>query len=481
LGAPLLHESPDLVDDGQRLEERRLADRRRHFEPRPVGHDDAAARLLLHQAQAVEDPKRLTDGATADPQRLGELQLDGERVARLEIAGADEASDLVGSLGDDAFPIDSNRHVGLFDIRTARHSATICDRRRTMSSGLRWSDTVASLTRPRQLTDHFARESTRPRGTPRAPWPCETLRRGRTSSAARPRLTTTVEARIIAASRTRRRNRRHIERSGAGHDFRHAEHRGGARMVARWSGGHRGRRRARAPRPFRDNRAQGLATGIESVPVHRRGSARDPERRDVRLPMMAPQITDDIRNIRERWHTKQHPFFQALAEGKLPLRALGVYKAMHWQFLHQALASFGIFYARTYQYADVRKAVVENLSEEEGLKAIPRDGHQPHDHSELIFRFCRAAGLSADDVRATKMTPAWWGRALHYYHTTAHEPIGVVLAMQSTQEGQQPALNKEVVLPALAKHYNLPAGSPPIPYFPEHADARSQHTNPQAP
>ncbi|PYR17875.1 MAG: hypothetical protein DMF98_26475, partial [Acidobacteria bacterium] len=45
-----------------------------------------------------------------------------------------------------------------------------------------------------------------------------------------------------------------------------------------------------------------------------------------------------------------------------------------------------------------------------------------------------------------EMTPAWWGRSLHYYHTALHEPIGVVLAMQATQEGQQPALNSEVVL-----------------------------------
>ena len=52
-----------------------------------------------------------------------------------------------------------------------------------------------------------------------------------------------------------------------------------------------------------------------------------------------------------------------------------------------------------------------------------------------------------------EMTPAWWGRSLHYYHTALHEPIGVVLAMQATQEGQQPALNSEVVLPALARHY----------------------------
>src|SRR5262249_5339706 len=67
LGAPLLHESPDLVDDGQRLEERRLADRQRHFEPRPVSHDHPPTRLLLHEPETIEDPKRLPDRAPADP------------------------------------------------------------------------------------------------------------------------------------------------------------------------------------------------------------------------------------------------------------------------------------------------------------------------------------------------------------------------------------------------------------------------------
>jgi pyrroloquinoline quinone (PQQ) biosynthesis protein C len=76
-------------------------------------------------------------------------------------------------------------------------------------------------------------------------------------------------------------------------------------------------------------------------------------------------VIDDILAIRERWHTKHHPFFGALAEGKLPLRALGVYMAMHWHFVQRALASFGILFARTFAYEDVRKMVVENRAEAE--------------------------------------------------------------------------------------------------------------------
>ena len=159
---------------------------------------------------------------------------------------------------------------------------------------------------------------------------------------------------------------------------------------------------------------------------------------------------------------------------------MGVYKARHWHFVQRAIASFGVLFARTYAgHEDVSRMIAENISEEEGFKAIPREGHQAHDHSELIFRFCRAAGLSESEVRSMKMTPAWWARSLHYYTTAAQEPVGVVLAMQTTQEGQQPALDKEVVLPAFARHYGYPAGSPEIEFFTEHAEADVEHSKRQ--
>jgi len=195
---------------------------------------------------------------------------------------------------------------------------------------------------------------------------------------------------------------------------------------------------------------------------------------------MSTGIVGEVHAIREHWHTKNHPFFAALAEGKLPLRALGTYLALHYQFVQRALSSFGILYTRLYAYEDVRKAIIENLSEEEGLKAIPREGHVPHDHNELIVRFCKAAGLTEREVREMKMTPAWWGRSLHYFQTALQEPIGVILAMQTTQEGQQPALNSEVVIPALARHYGFAPGSREIEFFTEHAEADIEHSRRQA-
>jgi pyrroloquinoline-quinone synthase len=191
-------------------------------------------------------------------------------------------------------------------------------------------------------------------------------------------------------------------------------------------------------------------------------------------------VTDRILAIRDRWHTKHHPFFRIFGEGQLPLKAMGHYLALHYHFVSYALRSMGLFYTRFYHLEDVRKMMVENLAEEEGLKAIPQPGHDPHDHNELILRFCRAAGLTDEETRDMKMPPAWWARSLYYYNTVAAEPVGVVLAMQSTQEGQMPGLIKEVLVPAFEKHYGFNRAAPEIEFFTEHEAADVEHSQRQS-
>jgi hypothetical protein len=71
--------------------------------------------------------------------------------------------------------------------------------------------------------------------------------------------------------------------------------------------------------------------------------------------------TNQILAIRDRWHTKRHPFFGAFGQGKLALKALGRYQALHYHFVSYAVRSFGLFYTRFYQLEDVRKMMAENL------------------------------------------------------------------------------------------------------------------------
>ena len=122
--------------------------------------------------------------------------------------------------------------------------------------------------------------------------------------------------------------------------------------------------------------------------------------------------------------------------------------------------------------------MAENLAEEEGLKAIPEPGHEPHDHNELIFRFCRAAGLSDEEVRNMKMTPAWWARSL-YYHTTANEPVGVVLAMQTTQEGRDAWPHRRGPAARVREAFRLQAHAREIEFFTEHDAADVEHSRRQ--
>lgn len=185
-------------------------------------------------------------------------------------------------------------------------------------------------------------------------------------------------------------------------------------------------------------------------------------------------IVDRVVEVRDRWHTKHHPFFQLMKDGSLELRALGVYMASHYKFVEFALPSFGFLLWRGPD--DVRYSVIENLAEEAGIAAIPRPGHEPHDHTRMIFDFCNSAGLSDDDVRNLMIGPAWHARRLHYAQVMRDEPLGVILAMQATQEGQQPALNKEITIPAFLEHYGFTRDSEEIAFFVEHAEADEEHS-----
>ena len=78
------------------------------------------------------------------------------------------------------------------------------------------------------------------------------------------------------------------------------------------------------------------------------------------------------------------------------------------------------------------------------------------------------------------MPPAWWARSLYHYNATAVEPIGVVLAMQSTQDGQMPGLIGEVLLPAFERHYGFKRSAPEIEFFAEHDAADVEHSRRQS-
>jgi pyrroloquinoline quinone (PQQ) biosynthesis protein C len=184
---------------------------------------------------------------------------------------------------------------------------------------------------------------------------------------------------------------------------------------------------------------------------------------------------DDIIAIRNRWHTKRHPLFIELAAGKLDLRVLGTYMAQHAKFVKIAYQAFGMIITRGSH--DVQGMIIENLAEEEGLLAGP-DG-EAHNHMQMIFDFCGAAGMTREEVLGVQPSAAWWGRSLYFRLVCETEPVGAALAMMATQEGQMPELNGEVTIPALVGHYGFARDSKEIRFFVEHELADVEHSRKQ--
>ena len=69
--------------------------------------------------------------------------------------------------------------------------------------------------------------------------------------------------------------------------------------------------------------------------------------------------------------------------------------AQHGQFVKIAYQGFALVIQKAPR--DVQAMIIENLAEEEGLLAGP-DG-EAHNHSQMIFDFCEAAGMSGDEVQ----------------------------------------------------------------------------------
>lgn len=182
-----------------------------------------------------------------------------------------------------------------------------------------------------------------------------------------------------------------------------------------------------------------------------------------------------IIDIRNKWHTKDHPFYVEFGQGKIGLMPMGKLMAQHFQHVKRVLPSLGVAYYKAPPVA--RKFLLENLAEEEGLLAGERG--VPHDHQDLIIRYCVAAGMTPDEVLNTEQLPAWRARSYFYINTVREEDIGVYLAMASTQEGQQPALNKERCLPAFEKYHGMKADDPRVEFFAEHLVADAAHSGRQ--
>jgi pyrroloquinoline quinone (PQQ) biosynthesis protein C len=187
------------------------------------------------------------------------------------------------------------------------------------------------------------------------------------------------------------------------------------------------------------------------------------------------QTAEKIVALREQWHTKNHPFYLDFFEGKIGIKEMGVLMAQHY---HHAW-NVGPYVAYAYVKApeDGKLPILSNMAEEAGLIAGPGEDRKPLDHFELILRFTRVAGMTDDEVKATIPLPGFRARSFYHIHVLREEPFAVIVAMQATMEGQQPAINGERTLPAFQKYHGYKLDDPAIEFFTEHYLADADHSN----
>lgn len=181
--------------------------------------------------------------------------------------------------------------------------------------------------------------------------------------------------------------------------------------------------------------------------------------------------------LREKWHTKNHPFFVEFSEGKFGLEPVGRMMAQHYQHILHIMHSVGFAYAKAPM--EGRRFILENIAEEQGLIAGPGEHSRPQVHREMIKTFCRHTGIGDDELERTEQLPAWRARSYFYVNTMLEQPFPVIVAMQSTQEGQQPGINGERMLPGLTKHHGFKIDDPAIEFFAEHYVADQEHSSRQ--
>ncbi|HEX6493930.1 MAG TPA: CADD family putative folate metabolism protein [Acidobacteriaceae bacterium] len=166
-----------------------------------------------------------------------------------------------------------------------------------------------------------------------------------------------------------------------------------------------------------------------------------------------------------RYDLLQHPFYQAWSKGELTRDELREYAAEYWHHVSAFPTYLSALHARL-DDAPLRRTVLENLADEEGLPA-------GRAHSDLWMDF--AAGMGADSaaVRARKLQPETAALIAHF-RDAMHASPAATLASLYTYESRVPAIARTKA-EGLKQHYNADAAT--ARYFTLHQTADVHHAS----
>jgi pyrroloquinoline-quinone synthase len=164
-----------------------------------------------------------------------------------------------------------------------------------------------------------------------------------------------------------------------------------------------------------------------------------------------------------RYDLLQHPFYQAWSKGELTRDELREYASEYWHHVSAFPTNLSALHTRL-EDAPLRRTVLENLADEEGLPA-------GRAHSDLWMDFATGMGADAEAVRERTLQPETAALIAHFRGAMQTSPA-TALASLYTYESRVPAIARTKA-EGLEQHYG--ADKVTARYFTIHQTADVHH------
>ena len=180
---------------------------------------------------------------------------------------------------------------------------------------------------------------------------------------------------------------------------------------------------------------------------------------------MGSSFHDQLVATRDKKHSKDHPFFELWAQGKLTKKQTAIYCTQHHHYVGEYL-NWLAYEASQIPMRDVKVYLFENLGDEEN----PDDRHL-----DMLKDYVAASGLSGDSVENSPVLAGTeelqnWGWRMVYQKPWQAAVAGMFVGLES----QFLDICKKIV-PALHQHYGYRPGAREIRFFEEHIHADEIH------
>ena len=180
---------------------------------------------------------------------------------------------------------------------------------------------------------------------------------------------------------------------------------------------------------------------------------------------MGSSFHDQLVATRDKKHSKDHPFFELWAQGRLNKEQTALYCLQHYHYVGEYL-NWLAYEASQIPERDVKIYLFENLGDEEN----PDDRHL-----DMLKDYVAVSGLPRDSVEGSRVLPGTeelqnWGWRMVYQKPWQAAVAGMFIGLES----QFLDICKKIV-PALHRYYGYKPGAREIRFFEEHIRADEIH------